>query len=30
MAGKKKLKQANINRNTSIEVSHTIKKIKEN
>ena len=27
---KKKLKQANINRNTSIEVSHTIKKIKEN
>lgn len=27
---KKKLKQANINRNTSVEVSHTIKKIKEN
>lgn len=30
MAGKKKLKQANINRNTSVEVSHTIRKIKEN
>ena len=27
---KKKLKQTDINRNTSIEVSHTIRKIKEN
>lgn len=30
MANNKKLKQSDINRNTSIEVSHTIRKIKEN